>query len=245
MCFLLPAPMASAGPSTLRAGIGVFSAREDPVDLTDLEEDLEKLHLATDMSVGFDVLSGKALALGLDFEAWVTAGSHGGAFLTTVPILFGLRATLFSSSPVRLYGTGGAGPGIVHSSVTTTEIFPFPPIPTATRRRKRTFRSATRWAEESSSCARASAGCSAWTTGTCWPAAMPGWAGTCSALATASCSRAPARASLAPTAPPPSGSGPRRPGPGCPGRRSSHTPGRRTGPGWCPGPRSWGCARPA
>jgi len=95
--------------TTMRASIGALDTREDPVRWANLGEELAKLHLAAGGIFTSDFLSREHLTLALDSEVWVTAGSYRGADLTTVPILFAVRAALFPSSPVRLYGAGGAG----------------------------------------------------------------------------------------------------------------------------------------
>jgi hypothetical protein len=114
--------------TAMRASLGAMDTREDSVDLADLGEDFSKLHLAAGATITFDIPSRNPLALALDSEVWVTVGSYRGADLTTVPILFGLRAAMFSSSPVRLYGIGGAGLCIIRTSVTTVEVYPLPPF---------------------------------------------------------------------------------------------------------------------
>jgi len=125
---IFPAPLAIAGPLSMRAGIGVLVAREQAADPANSNEKSSEPRLACGMTFAFDLVSRKALALGLDSEVWVTMDSRGEAVLTTIPILFGLRATIYPASALRLYGTGGAGPCIVESSVTTTGLLLVPPF---------------------------------------------------------------------------------------------------------------------
>lgn len=82
----------------LRGGIGMLRTGEDPADF----------HFAAGCVSTIDFLSTNNLALAMDAEAWVTygpyQGPHGGD-LFTLPVLFGVRSTLFPSSSVRPYGT--------------------------------------------------------------------------------------------------------------------------------------------
>ena len=116
---------------TMKVSMGALDTREDPVNLANLGEELVKLHLAAGGIFTSDFFSINHLTLALDSEVWVTAGSYRGADLTTVPILFGVRAALFPSSPVQLYGTGGAGLCIIKlTNVSDWQIMhPLIPIP--------------------------------------------------------------------------------------------------------------------
>jgi hypothetical protein len=125
---LLPAPLAIAGPITMRAGIGVLVTRQQSADPADSAEESREPRLACGTAFAFDFVSGKSLALGLGNEVWVSIASSGEATLTTVPILFGLRATMFPGSSMRLYGAASAGPCIMENSVTTTAFIPIPPF---------------------------------------------------------------------------------------------------------------------
>ncbi|MGO9310672.1 MAG: hypothetical protein ACLQDL_16825 [Spirochaetia bacterium] len=84
--------------SGLRFGVGMLNTRQDPVDN----------HFAANCIDTIDFLSTTNLALALDAEAWVTYGPYQrppGGDLATLPVLLGVRSTLFPSSPVRPYGT--------------------------------------------------------------------------------------------------------------------------------------------
>jgi len=113
-----PAPTASL---SIQIGIGamVFAG------------EYSELHLACGAIITQGLLPGKYLSLNMDYEVWATANLSGDVEVRTVPILLGLRGKIFPASPVRLYGSAGAGLCIVEvTSYSDWEIvIPWLPIP--------------------------------------------------------------------------------------------------------------------
>jgi hypothetical protein len=109
------------GALSMQVGIGamVFSG------------DYDELHLACGAIITQGLLAGKYLSLNTDYEVWATANLSGDVEVRTVPILLGLRGEIFPASPVRLYGSAGAGLCIVEvTSYSDWEIvIPWLPIP--------------------------------------------------------------------------------------------------------------------
>lgn len=126
VAIVITSPLQALAPTsrTMQVSIGVLSTREDPVNLANLGEDFHKLHLAAGGIFTINFLSKNNLSMALDSEVWATAGQD----LVTAPILLGARALIFPASPVRLYGTGGAGVCIEERTVSELKTWPFPPI---------------------------------------------------------------------------------------------------------------------
>ena len=98
----------------LRGGIGMLRTGEDPSDF----------HFAACCVDTIDFLSTNNLALAMDAEAWVTVGQYQGppgGDLFTLPVLLGVRSTLFPSSSVRPYGTACGGVCISNHTWTVEE----------------------------------------------------------------------------------------------------------------------------
>jgi len=87
-------------------------------------EDPADFHFAACCVETIDFLSTNNLALAMDAEAWVTYGSYQdppGGYLFTLPVLLGVRSTLFPSSSVRPYGTACGGVCISNHTWTVEE----------------------------------------------------------------------------------------------------------------------------
>jgi hypothetical protein len=117
------APSSTAVPQDTRK---VFALRIciGALNMVNLGE--ESLHPACGMTATFDIFSTSQLSLALGSEIWTTFGSYQDGDLETIPILAGVRASLFPSNPLRLYGTGCAGVCISKYTVSeTTWVPPF------------------------------------------------------------------------------------------------------------------------
>jgi len=106
----------AAGSLAMQVGAGVLSATNGA----------DSPYLSCGASVAIDVYSTSALSLALDTEVWAAFGSYQEGYLQTIPVLLGMRAAFFPSSPLRLYAAGGAGVCITKYTVTRlVYVFPF------------------------------------------------------------------------------------------------------------------------
>lgn len=115
---LVPCERAVAGGFAMSFGIGALSPTNSD----------NSTNLACAALFAFDVGTTEDLSFSIGSEVWAIFSSYQGGDLETVPILACVRTTLFPSSPVRLYGTAGAGVCIAKYTVTEWEMFLFIPV---------------------------------------------------------------------------------------------------------------------